>query len=155
MPDPSPMSPAAIRHARARLGLSGAGLAALLGVSDATLERWEADPDARPDAAEAPPWTGLALRALVQGFQPPPIPGNWAGGTMAGGTIDGPAFAKLLRQAGLRQAEFARLIGTAPSTVRKWCASPGASTARTVNPVALRLALWALHGLDLRALAAG
>ena len=141
------MDHSAIRHARARLGLTEAGLAALLGVDLDTLGRWQADPDRRADAAEAPPWVGLALRALFAGFQPPDIPDDWLGGTMTG-----PQLAEALYQLGIRQTEFARILGTSATTVRKWCARPGASTARRVNPVAARLAWWALHGLQLEPL---
>ena len=133
-----------IRHARARLGLTGAALSALLGVDDRTLERWEADPDLRADAAEAPPWVGVALRALLAGFQPPPVPDDWPGGTMSAQQMR-----DTLYEVGLRKVAFAGLLGTSSATVGKWCARPGANTARAPNPVAARILWWIKHGLRL------
>jgi len=129
-----------IRHLRARSGLTLDRAAGLLGVDLHTVERWEADPDLRADAAEAPPWATLALRALAEGFTPPDFP------TGTGGTMDARQAQDLLHQLDLTQTAFARLIGTSGATVRKGLAHDGASTRRRMNPGAARLLWWMAQG---------
>lgn len=133
-------TPEILRHLRARSGLTLDRAAGLLGVDLATLARWEADPDSRPDAAEAPPWAVLALRALAEGWAPPDFP------TGAGGTMPADQAQALLHQLGLTQTRFATILGTSGSTVRKWLAHDGASTRRRMNPIAARLLWWMAQG---------
>lgn len=133
-------TPETIRHLRARSGLTLDRAADLLGVDLATLARWHADPDQRADAADAPPWAVIALRALADGWTPPPVP-DWPGGTMPADVAQA-----TLHRLGLTQTRFARILGTSSSTVRKWLAHDGANTRRRMNPVAARLLWWLAQG---------
>lgn len=50
------------------------------------------------------------------------------------------------KRLGLTQAELARILDTAPQTIRKWEMPEENSTARGVNPVAAQVMRWMLAG---------
>lgn len=60
--------------------------------------------------------------------------------------MDAEAFKHARRRLGLTQSELARILDTAPQTIRKWEAHDGASTARPPNPIACRVVEWMLAG---------
>ncbi len=47
---------------------------------------------------------------------------------------------------GLTQQQLADVLGTAPTTIRKWEAGDDKSTSRTPNPVAARAVSWMVNG---------
>ena len=55
-------------------------------------------------------------------------------------------FRQIMRQLGLTQRELARILDTSDTTIRKWLAHDGASTARGVNPVAAQVMRWLRDG---------
>lgn len=55
-------------------------------------------------------------------------------------------FREARRQLGLTQQQLARILDTAPRTIRKWETPADKSTARSVNPVAARVMRWMLEG---------
>lgn len=61
--------------------------------------------------------------------------------------MDSDEFRAARRRLGLTQAQLARILNTAPQTIRKWEAdSDTASTARAPNPVAAQAMRWMLDG---------
>ena len=66
------MTPAEVRSALGRLGLSQVGLARILRVSPQTVRRWVADPDS-PSAAPIPAWAVAVLEWIEQ----PGRPAEW------------------------------------------------------------------------------
>lgn len=55
-------------------------------------------------------------------------------------------FREARRKLGLTQAQLAKILDTAPRTIRKWETAADKSTARGVNPVAAQVLRWMLDG---------
>lgn len=55
-------------------------------------------------------------------------------------------FKEARRSLGLTQSQLARILDTAPQTIRKWEMPPDRSTARGPNPVACQAMRWMLAG---------
>jgi DNA-binding transcriptional regulator YiaG len=55
-------------------------------------------------------------------------------------------FRQIMRQLDLTQGDLARILDTSDTTIRKWLARDGASTARGVNPVAAQVMRWLRAG---------
>ena len=49
---------------------------------------------------------------------------------------------------GLTQVHMARILSTAPTTIRKWEADDSLSTSCKVNPIAARVMEWMLDGFE-------
>jgi DNA-binding transcriptional regulator YiaG len=69
------MTPAELRAARARLGLSPCQLASLLRVSETTVRRWEMAPDKRY-AQRITERTAAQVQAYLDGYRPADWPGK-------------------------------------------------------------------------------
>ena len=55
-------------------------------------------------------------------------------------------FREARRKLGLTQGQLAKILDTAPRTIRKWETPADKSTARGVNPVAAQVMRWMLAG---------
>ena len=138
-PDPDAFTGSRVAGLRRRCGLSVAGFAARLGVSPATVTRWEQTTgtlriQARPQVAlralaaetPAPANTGAAADA---GSRPPtPLPDH----------LTGSRVAELRRRCGLSVAGFAARLGVSPATVTRWEQTTGTLRIHTRPRTALR-----------------
>ena len=55
-------------------------------------------------------------------------------------------FREARHKLGLTQQQLADVLGTAPTTIRKWEAGADKSTSRNPNPVAVRAISWMVAG---------